>query len=58
MIELLKVISMYDVPKKMSKGKKIELVVLICAIAWGVIFIVNYFRYSNSKINKEDLKVY
>lgn len=40
---------MYDAPKKMSKGKKIELVVLICAIAWGVIFIVNYFRYSNSE---------
>lgn len=40
---------MYHVPQKMSTKKKIELVVLICLILWGILFIVNYVRYTDGK---------
>ena len=40
---------MYHVPQKMSTKKKIELVVLILLIIWGILFIINYLRYTDAK---------
>lgn len=40
---------MYEEPKKMSKNKKIELILLIALILWGLLFLVNYIRYTQSK---------
>lgn len=40
---------MYNEKKKLSKEKKIELIVLLVLIAWGVLFLVNYLRYNDSK---------
>lgn len=40
---------MYEEPKKLSKSKRIELVLLIAAILWGILFIFNYVRYTHSK---------
>ncbi|MGN1371531.1 MAG: hypothetical protein ACI4XM_04590 [Candidatus Coprovivens sp.] len=40
---------MYQTPKKMSKEKKIELIVLIVLILWGILFIINYVRYTEGK---------
>ena len=33
---------MYHVPQKMSTKKKIELVVLILLIIWGIIFLIGW----------------
>ena len=40
---------MYQEPNKLSSKKKIEITVLIIAILWGLLFIVNYLRYTDSK---------
>lgn len=40
---------MYEEPTKLTKNKKIELIVLIVLIIWGLLFIVNYVRYTQSK---------
>lgn len=40
---------MYETPKKMDLRKKIELGVLLFLIFWGILFIINYVRFSNSK---------
>lgn len=40
---------MYEEPPKMSKNKKIELIVLVVIISWILLFIINYVLYSNSK---------
>lgn len=40
---------MYTEKKELSKQKKIELIVLLILIAWGLLFIFNYVRYSDSK---------
>lgn len=40
---------MYQAPVKMSMKKKLEIVGLILAILWAILFIVNYSRYSSSK---------
>ncbi len=40
---------MYEVPVKMTMKKKIELICLIVAILWGIIFIINYVRYTKSQ---------
>ena len=40
---------MYQTPQKLSKKKIIELCILIFLILWGIIFIINYIRYSNSE---------
>lgn len=40
---------MYQTPKKMSTKKMVELVVLIAMILWGILFIVNYLRYTDGK---------
>lgn len=40
---------MYQTPKKMSTQKMVELVVLIAMILWGILFIVNYLRYTDGK---------
>lgn len=40
---------MYQEPQKMSSKKKIELAVLLILIFWGILFIFNYVRYTQSK---------
>ena len=40
---------MYQKPPMMSKKKRIELIILVCIIIWVIIFMINYFRYSDSK---------
>ena len=40
---------MYQAPKKLSKQKMIELVILLVCIAWGILFIFNYLRYNDGK---------
>lgn len=48
---------MYEAPKKMDLKKKIELGILLVAIFWGVLFVINYMRYSDSKPPLLSLKV-
>ncbi len=40
---------MYQQPVKMTKKKKIELIVLICIAIWFIIFGINYIRYTQAK---------
>lgn len=40
---------MYQEPVKLSMKKKIEIVLLIVAILWGILFIINYVRYTHSE---------
>ena len=40
---------MYQEPVKLSKKKKIEILLLILAILWGILFIINYVRYTHSQ---------
>lgn len=40
---------MYQAPKKLSKQKMIELVILLVCIVWGLLFIFNYLRYNDGK---------
>lgn len=40
---------MYNEPPKMSQSKKIELILLIVAMAWLLLFIFNYVRFTQSK---------
>ncbi len=40
---------MYQAPKVMTKQKKIELAILIFLIFWGILFIINYVRYTDGK---------
>lgn len=40
---------MYEAPKKMTQKKKIELLILVLLIIWGILFIINYMRYTESK---------
>ncbi len=40
---------MYQQPAKLNGRKKIEILVLVLAILWGLLFIVNYLRYTDSK---------
>lgn len=40
---------MYQAPQKLGKKKMIELIVLIFLILWGLVFIINYVRYTDSK---------
>ena len=40
---------MYQEVKKMSSKKKIELSILIAVLIWGMIFLIDYFRYDNGK---------
>ena len=40
---------MYQEVKKMSNKKKIELSILIAVLIWGMIFLIDYFRYDNGK---------
>lgn len=40
---------MYQTPVKMDNKKKLEIIGLIIAIIWALIFIINYTRYTDSK---------
>lgn len=40
---------MYQTPEKMPNKKKIEIVLIVVGILWGLLFIVNYINYTNSK---------
>lgn len=40
---------MYETPKKLEPKKKIELILMLIAIFWGILFIINYVRYTSSK---------
>jgi len=40
---------MYNTPPKMEKKKIIEITIVVVLILWGLIFIINLFRYSKSE---------
>ena len=40
---------MYEAPKKMSLSKLIEICVLIFLIIWGIVLLINYKKYCDSK---------
>ena len=40
---------MYNNPPKLTKKKMIELIIIVAAILWVLLFALNYFRYTKSK---------
>ena len=40
---------MYQKPQPMSKNKKIEIAILVALIMWGIVFVINYVRYTHKK---------
>ena len=48
---------MYTEPIKLTKKKKIELIILIVVALWLVLFGINYFRYSQGKSLFVSIKV-
>ena len=40
---------MYQTPQKLSKKKIIELCILIFLVLYGLVFLINYIRYTQSK---------
>lgn len=40
---------MYQEPVKITKKKKIEVIILLLILIWLILFILNYFRYTNGQ---------
>ena len=40
---------MYREVKKINSKKRVELIVLVCILIWGVFVLVDYLRYDSGK---------
>ena len=43
----MKVVKMYNQPKKDTGAKKIEIIVIVIILAWAALFLIDYFRYTS-----------